>query len=242
MTQIFGEVASMYDDVRPAYPDQVLDAIIEYHGGVPASVVDLGAGTGKGTELLVRLPAPVTCVEPDPRMAAVLTAKFPQVHVENSTFEQWTPPPAGMDVVACAMAWHWLAPETRNQLARAALAPGGTLAVFGHLYDFADPAVGAAILKVMHAIDPTVAPRPEHWILDDITASGVFPDVREQSWHTFAEFSTARYLQLMQTFSPFRRKTPEDQQRSLTGIGAAIDAHGGSLVLDLHTTLVLASG
>ena len=42
MTQIFGEVASMYDDVRPAYPSQVLDAIIEYHGGVPASVVDLG--------------------------------------------------------------------------------------------------------------------------------------------------------------------------------------------------------
>ena len=57
MTQIFGEVASMYDDVRPAYPDQVLDAITEYHGGAPASVVDLGAGTGKGTELLVRLDA-----------------------------------------------------------------------------------------------------------------------------------------------------------------------------------------
>ena len=69
MTGIFGAVASMYDDVRPGYPAEVLDAIVDFQGG-PTSVAELGAGTGKGTELLVRLGMPVTCVEPDPRMAA----------------------------------------------------------------------------------------------------------------------------------------------------------------------------
>ena len=76
MTPIFGPVATMYDDVRPGYPVEVLAAVVEFHGGVPASIAEPGAGTGKGTELLVRLGAPVTCIEPDAQMAAVLAAKF----------------------------------------------------------------------------------------------------------------------------------------------------------------------
>ena len=66
----------MYDYVRPGYPAAVLDAIVRHHGGRPASVAEIGAGTGKGTELFVRLGAPVTCIEPDPRMAAVPNYAF----------------------------------------------------------------------------------------------------------------------------------------------------------------------
>jgi len=85
-------VASTYDDVRAGYPDEVLDEIRAYRGAPPASVADLGAGTGKATELLLRLGAPVTAIEPDPRMADVLRAKFPAVEVVGAAFEEWTPP------------------------------------------------------------------------------------------------------------------------------------------------------
>ena len=57
------------------------DAIVAYHGGAPASVAEIGAGTGKGTEVLAALGAPMTCIEPDPRMAAVLSTKHPQAQV-----------------------------------------------------------------------------------------------------------------------------------------------------------------
>ena len=132
MTPIFGPVANMYDDVRPGYPVEVLAAVVEFHGGVPASIAEPGAGTGKGTELLVRLSAPITCIEPDPGMAAVLAAKFPQVEVVNSTFEEWPAPPGGVDLIACALAWHWFDPDTRNRRARDALA--GHLTILGHTY------------------------------------------------------------------------------------------------------------
>ena len=238
MTGIFGAVASMYDDVRPGYPGEVLDAIVDFQGG-PASVAELGAGTGKGTELLVRLGVPVTCVEPDPRMAAVLAGKFPQVQVVNSTFEDWAPPPAGVDVIACALAWHWLDPATRNQRTRAALSPGGALAVFGHTYGYADPDVSAAIGRVLQAVDPAVKPRAEHWVRDDVLASGAYGRVEERVWHSYPEFSKERYLRLMQTFSPFRRHSAEDQEAVLAGLAAVLPA---SLTLDLITTLVLADG
>jgi SAM-dependent methyltransferase len=241
MTRIFGEVAALYDDVRPGYPASVLDAIVGHHGGIPASVVDLGAGTGKGTDLLVRLGAPVTCIEPDHRMAAVLRAKFPQVEVVTTTFEEWEPPPGGVDLVGCALAWHWLDAATRNQRAHDALAPGGTLAVFGHKYWYADQSQADRIGAVLTAIDPTVQDRADHWVLGDVTASGVWSGVTEKVWHSYPVFSREKYLQLMQTFSPFRRQCAQDQAAMLAGLDAALDDFGGSVTLDLITTLVLAS-
>jgi SAM-dependent methyltransferase len=237
MTRIFGQVAAMYDDARPGYPDAVGDAIVAFHGRVPGTIAEIGAGTGKGTELLVRLGAAVTCLEPDERMAAVLRANFPGVRVVTATFEEWDAPPGGVDVIACALAWHWLDPATRSARARAALSEGGTLAVFGHRYGYADPAVATAIDGVLQSIDPTVRERDDHWIRDDIRSSGVFGQVDERVWHTRPAFSKDRYLRLVQTFSSFRKHPPEDQRAALTGLAAVL---GDTVVLDLATTLVLA--
>ena len=237
MSRIFGEVAELYDDVRPGYPVEVLDAAVRFHGGNPRAAADLGAGTGKATELLVRLGVPVTCVEPDPRMAAVLATKFPQVEVVNSTFEEWTPPAGGLDLMICALAWHWLDPATRNARTRDVLYPGGVLAVFAHKYGYADPAVEKAIGDVMTSVDPTVGERAEHWLLEDVEGSGVWSEVDEQIWHTYWDFSKERYLQLVQTFSPFRRHSLADRQAVLAGLAEVLD---DTLTLDLTTTLVLA--
>ncbi|MEE3919938.1 class I SAM-dependent methyltransferase [Micromonospora sp. BRA006-A] len=152
---VFGTVADLYERARPGYPPKLAESIVAYHGGTPASVVEVGAGTGKGTEVLARLSAPLTCVEPDALMAARLAERFPEARVEATTFERWSPPAGGVDVLACAMAWHWLDAATRNALARRALAPGGTLAVFGHRYDYADAAQQAAVRP---RCDPSTPP------------------------------------------------------------------------------------
>lgn len=240
MTRIFGEVAELYDDARPGYPDQVRQAIVDFGGGPPASVVELGAGTGKATELLRKLGVPLTAIEPDPRMAAVLRANFPDIEVVDRTFEEWAPPEGGVGLVACATAWHWMDPETRHRRALGALAPGGTLAIFYHKYAYRDPAQWAAIDDLLYRIDPDVADRDEHWVLDDVRAAGVWSDVRERRWHTYPVFGKRRYLDLMQTFSPFRRHSPADRQRALDGLDALLDDFGGEITLDLRTTVVLA--
>ncbi|MCO8272309.1 hypothetical protein M1L60_17080 [Actinoplanes sp. TRM 88003] len=236
MAQVFGEVAALYDEVRPGYPEGVRDAILEY-GGPPDGIVELGAGTGKGTELLVGFDTWLTALEPDPRMAAVLRTKFPQVAVITTTFEEWSPGGSRPGLVACAMAWHWMAAATRNRRAFDLLAPGGTLAVFGHKYAYADPGQERAIGDVLRSVDPTVADRADHWVRDDVLASGVWPTVVERRFTTYPVLAKPRYLELMQTFSPFRRHTPDQQRRALDGLDAAID---GPVRLELRTSLVLA--
>ncbi|MET7970160.1 hypothetical protein [Micromonospora sp. NPDC005305] len=95
MSQLFGEVAGAYHEARPGYPAEIVAAIRAYHGGTPELLAEVGAGTGLATATLLGLGAPTVCVEPDPRMAAVLAARFPQVDVVTAAFEEWTPPGAG---------------------------------------------------------------------------------------------------------------------------------------------------
>ena len=237
MSLLFGAVADSYDDVRPGYPPAVLDAMTAYHAGVPASVAEIGAGTGKATDLFVRWGSPLAAIEPDSRMAAVLKAKFPQVSVIEVPFEQWTPTP--VELIGCGLVWHWLDPATRNQRAFDALQPGGTLAVFAHKYRYADPAAAERLADAMRSTGVSPTERPDHWILDDVTASGLFRDVTEHVFHTPAEFTTVRYLQLTQTFGPFRRRTPELQASYLAALEKALTELGGSVTLDLQTALVL---
>ena len=79
--------------------------------------------------------------------------------------------------------------------------------------------------------------RPEHWLRDDVRGSGVYARVEERVWHTYPVLSRADYLRLLQTFSPFLRRSPEDREAVLTRLAAAL---GDTVTLDLVTTLVLA--
>jgi SAM-dependent methyltransferase len=240
MTKVFGEVAALYDEARPGYPPELAPALLDYRGAAFGSVVDVGAGTGIGTAALLELGAPITCVEPDPRMAAVLGEKFPQVKVVAATFEQWAPPAGGVDLLASATAWHWTDPETRNQRAFDALAPGGVLAVFHNRYDYRDGEVSRALGEVLNEVDPTVEPRSPHWSYEDVRAAGLLADVQELEWHRYPELPTERYLALMQTFSPFRGHSPQVQRATLDGLGAVLERFGGAVTMDIRTMLTLA--
>ncbi|SCG74729.1 class I SAM-dependent methyltransferase [Micromonospora coxensis] len=241
MTDVFGEVAASYDEARPGYPAAVADTILAYHGRTPSRLVEVGAGTGLATATLLAVGAPMTCVEPDARMAEVLSARFPAVEVVPVRFEAWTPPPGGVPVLACAMAWHWLDPATRCVRAYDALAPGGALAVFAHRYDYVDPAQGAAIRAAFESVDPVRQADPaDGWFGTEITESGLFTDVRTESFRRDEPLSTAAYRRLVSTFSPQLRRPPALRERVLTAVGAAVDGFGGTVTLDLRTTLVLA--
>ncbi|WP_432973218.1 class I SAM-dependent methyltransferase [Dactylosporangium sp. CA-233914] len=233
----FGEVAEVYDEVRPGYSPELAGAIARYHGSAPADVVEVGAGTGKGTEVLRALGGRLTCIEPDERMAALLRARFPDVAVLVRRFEDGGAGPA--DVLGCALAWHWLNPGRRNRLAFDALRPGGTLAIFGHRYAYADPGHERAFDEAFASVDPRPAqPRAEPH--DDVLASGLWADVRAERSSRHLALDADAYLRLVRTFGPFRAKSAPEQERTLGVLAATLQRLGGGTVLDLRATLTLA--
>jgi SAM-dependent methyltransferase len=241
VSRLFGEVAELYDDARPDHPAEIADLVLNYAGHV-TSAVEIGAGTGKGTALLAGRGFPITAIEPDPRMAERLTARFPEVTVLSTTFEEWTPPAGGADLVFAAMVWHWLAPESRVPLVSAALSPGGTLALIGRRTLHEQSELGDQIMAVFRSFPPDPGDRPpmSEWAPAELRAC---PELTDVTTHELAQASVLpaeRYLRLMQTFSPFLMRPPEQQRGLLAAMADTIEAHGGTVEIRVKTTLILA--
>lgn len=120
----FGVVAPEYDRWRPSYPPAAVDWLAP---SAPARVADVGAGTGKLTELLLARGLDVDAVEPDRRMLRVLGRNNPAAQPHQSDSEHIPVEDTSLDAVLVADAWHWFAPGPTIREIRRVLKPGGWL-------------------------------------------------------------------------------------------------------------------
>lgn len=119
----FDAMAEDYDVGRPPWPPSLLDGI----DGTAA--LDLAAGTGKLTTLLVDRFEVVHAVEPLAGMRAVLARNVPAANVLAGSAERIPLDDSSVDAAFVAEAFHWFdSTAAVRELARV-LRPGGTLLV-----------------------------------------------------------------------------------------------------------------
>lgn len=147
--QSFQDGGEHYQRVRPGYPGESADWLI------PAGArdaVDVGAGTGKFTALLLERGLTVSAVDPSGDMLEQLRAHYPEVSVTQGAAEATGLPDSAFDVVSVAQAWHWCDPlPASTELARI-LRPGGTLGLIWNQLDTSIPWVHR-LSRIMHAGD-----------------------------------------------------------------------------------------
>ncbi len=122
----FGAVADAYDRGRPSYPDAAVAWLV---GDRPATVLELGAGTGKLTQRLVAAGHDVHATEPDEAMLAVLRRRLPDVRTSATSAEEIPVADQSVDVVVAAQCLHWFDPAVALPEVARVLRPGGHLAV-----------------------------------------------------------------------------------------------------------------
>ena len=130
----FGRAAREYELGRPGWPEELVDEAARELGLGPGStVLDLAAGTGKLTRLLVPRFGRVVAVEPDPAMLEVLAEVVPEAEGRAGSGERIPVGDAEVDCVFVAEAFHWFAsPEVVAELARV-LRPGGGLVLLWNI-------------------------------------------------------------------------------------------------------------
>ncbi|TMR88780.1 class I SAM-dependent methyltransferase [Nonomuraea basaltis] len=236
---VFGEVVEQYDAARPGYPAQLITDVLAY--AAPGPVLEVGAGTGKATAGFAARGVDLTCVEPDPRMAAVLTTKCPGVRVQIGKFEDYVPDQA-FGLLYSAQAWHWVDEERRWDLAHAALAPGGAVAVFWNIYVVADPDLLAALAAVdeRHGVSTSSLHRPappmghaEHPLAGDAR----FTDLDERRYLGTSRYEAGRYLDLVRSISAYRMLAPGTRDALLADMAALL---GDDVEMAFATDLGLA--
>ncbi|TDU89708.1 methyltransferase family protein [Kribbella voronezhensis] len=173
----FGDAAAAYQQGRPPYPASAVDWLVPANehglqdfGGRAASrnrvpeavsaaqrtrVLDLGAGTGKLSRLLVDRGFEVTAVEPLAEMREQLAASVPQAVVLDGTAEQIPVADGSFDVVVVAQAWHWFDAAKALREAARVLVPGGTLGLVWNVRDQSEPWV-AELDRILHQHGPQV--------------------------------------------------------------------------------------
>lgn len=98
-------------------------------------VLDLGAGTGKLTAMLVALGVDVIAVEPDAAMLTELRHALPGVRALSGRAEAIPLPDASVDAVLAGHALHWFDMDIAGPEIARVLAPGGILAGLWNVID-----------------------------------------------------------------------------------------------------------
>ncbi|WP_188296810.1 class I SAM-dependent methyltransferase [Streptomyces sp. CBMA156] len=146
----FGVAVDAYQHGRPGYPRALVGSAVPREA---RRVLDLGAGTGKLTGLLVEAGLDVVAVEPDEGMRARLAAAVPKAAVRAGSAERIPLPDGSVDAVVVAQAWHWFDQAVAVPEIARVLAPGGTLALVWNVRDESEP-WAAALGVLMHRSAP----------------------------------------------------------------------------------------
>ena len=251
-SRLFDEHAEAYDLFRPAYPDAVIDELL---GPVPAGldVLDVGCGTGIASRQIARRGAKVLGVELAPRMAEI--ARGHGVEVEIAAFEAWDAAGRTFDRVTSAQAWHWLDLPMATTRAATVLRPSGKLCLIWNAGSQPDDLADA-----LEEVYTRVVPPGGHRLfrgyaadrssdvrtgLDaEIDAIAAVPDfgAATQKWFPWRRaYRRDEWLDQLVSRSDHAALEPAVRGRLFEAIGAAIDDHGGSFVMNFETVLITAT-
>ena len=151
------ERAELYERGRPSYPRAAVDRIVSRLDLRPGrTVLDLAAGTGKLTRLLVPSGAALIAVEPVLEMRRALEQHVPEAAALAGTAERIPLVDRSVDAVTVGQAFHWFRQDEALREIHRVLRPGGGVALIWNARDERHP-VQAALSEV---IDPLEADTP----------------------------------------------------------------------------------
>lgn len=219
----FGLAADVYERGRPTYPLEAVDWLLPDGA---CHVVDLGAGTGKFTRLLLDRVARVTAVEPSPGMRETLEQVVPGATSVNGSAESIPLGDDSVDAVLVAQAWHWVDTDRAVPEIARVLRPGGTLGLVWNIRDETVPWV-AELSRVMRQ------PRERDMGSDAPVVGAPFGDIERYDVDWVHEMRREEFLAMIASRSYVITLSPDDRAALLRDVERLLDTHPDTRGIDL---------
>ena len=230
-TRGFAE-ADRYERGRPDYPAAAVDAIVSELGlRAGRAVLDLAAGTGKLTRLLIASGANVIAVEPMREMREKIAGAVALA----GTAERIPLTDASVDAVTVGQAFHWFDADAALREIRRVLTPGGGVALIWNARDPRDP-LQAALNEVFDRYQGDTPRREQRDWKSVLAASGLFERTRRLLYEHVQRVDEDAVVDRVLSVS-FMAMLPEDER-------AAVERHvrelaRGATTLSYMTELYL---
>ena len=239
---IFDQDAELYDELRPGYPERLIENILSISDiSSDGRILEIGCGTGQATIPFAERGYSILCLEIGRNLAALAAEKlslYPNVEIQNTSFEDWPPLSNCFDLVISATSFHWIPPEIAYSKTADILKDTGHLAIFSNLH----PTPYAGFFEVVQDVykkivpeweDPRKEPSFEEKVKleeQNIDSTGLFEKALVKRYHWTKEYDTEQYLRLINTYSGHRSLDEERRSQLFRAIGELIDNEYGGLI------------
>lgn len=238
----FNKAARDYDAIRPKYPAQVYEDIIALAELPPGGqVLEIGCGTGQATLPFAKRGYPILCLDIGPDLLAIAAdnlRSYPNVRFLNVAFEEWPVQAGEYDLVYAATAFHWIPPEVGYPKAALALKPGGAFALFINVLPRPCAGFYEEVQSVYSRYMPESAAKKDQpataAAIQAQTAymrsTGLFSAVEVRTYPWAETYTTAEYIQLLNTYSDHLAMEAERRRGLYEAIAGLIDKRYGGKV------------
>jgi cyclopropane fatty-acyl-phospholipid synthase-like methyltransferase len=251
---VFKEIIEDYEVARPGYISELYNDIVEYAMlKCDAKILEIGSGPGQATEYFVKNKYNITGLEISEKQVEFLLDKYSEYHNFNSicsSFEDYNSPDEEYNLIFSATAFHWIKPEIGYPKAYNMLKRNGVMAVFWHLASIIEPKT--EMLNQIRNIYRKYAPELDDYIsfdeaedlhslrISQIQVNNLFNNPVSKVYRWDDEYTTERYLKLMNSYSDFHDIDIDKQKAILDSAASYIDGKGGKIVVPQEVRLYMA--
>jgi SAM-dependent methyltransferase len=218
----FGAIAEDYDRFRPGPPVEAVRWIVPPHRHL---AVDIGAGTGALTRLLVDAVERVVAAEPDLRMAALLARNVPGADVVSARAEELPLDTGIADAVVGASMWHWVDPERAAVEVARVLRPGGVLGLLWSGPDRTQPWVADVLTAARPQGNADAARGRRHRHDGGLPADAPFSEPETHTVEWSLPVTRSSLVELACTYSEFIILSENEKTARRQAVTDAVLAH-----------------
>ena len=250
----FDDIVLQYDFIRPKYPEELFNDIIEFTKANRTKVaLEIGAGTGIATLPFLKAGFTVTAIDIGVNMVEHLKNKFndfKNFSVINSAFEDAVLIDNIYDLIYAGTAFHWVDAEIGCPKVFKLLKNGGVVALFRYnmfqvegerTWEKFQPIYEKHYYSYYTTTErPKKIPKADYFTpleikkgyrFESLKDYG-FTDITNKLYDVSATYNADDYITLLETMSD-HRNLPEENRTALNSeIRDTILNHGGSINID----------